>query len=822
MYSYFVLRTLVLELVEGPTLADRIAQGPIPVDEALPIAKQIAEALEAAHEQGVIHRDLKPANIKVRDDGTVKVLDFGLAKALDTSPEGDPSQSPTLTAAATQMGVIMGTAAYMSPEQARGKPVDKRADIWSFGVVLYEMLTGQRAFQGEDVSLTLASVMKSDLEVQTLPHEVPATIRTVLRQCLVKDPKKRMRDVGDVLMAMEGTFEITVSPTSVAAVSETRRGVAVPVALVLSLLAAVLGGLGVWVSLRPASAPGMPVRFTVPLPEGDQLVTGGLGSQAVLSPDGRTLVYAAVRDGVQQLYRRDLNQLEPIPISGTENGRFPFISPDGEWVGFEVNGTLRKALLAGGPSVTLYDGADRATDAYWGANDTIVFGFRGNNHPIMQVSGAGGAAQVVTTVADNEFDHRQPQLLPDGSALLFVVRDTLQQGDRIFVQDLETEDRQFLIEGTFPRYVPSGHLLFAREGAVWAMPFDIGQLKVTGDAVPAMEGVEIGGSGFAQIAVAGNGALVYVPDAAAVEDARTLVWVDREGREEPLEAEPRPYEGVRLSPDGSRVATVVAESENTDVLVYDVARGTATRLTFDPAADAYAVWSPDGQRVAFASTRESGQFNLFWKASDGTGDVERLTTSDRWHASSSWVSGQPLVYFDQFPDTFGDISALSIDGDRASELILQEPFNQNYPEVSPDGRWIAYGSNESGQSEIYVRPFPNVEAGKWQVSRDGGTRPVWAPDGRELFYLGLDFLMKVVPVESEPTFSPGIADVLFDARDNLGGTTRSLGRPYDISPDGQRFLMVKEGPASDTTSVEPGITVVLNWHQELLERVPIP
>ena len=408
-------RALVLELVEGPTLADRIAKGPISVDEALPIAKQIAEALEAAHEAGVIHRDLKPANIKVREDGTVKVLDFGLAKALDTTPRGDPSQSPTLTAAATQMGVIMGTAAYMSPEQARGKTVDKRADIWAFGVVLYEMLTGQRPFQGEDVSLTLASVMKSDLNVAVLPTDLPETLRTVIRQCLQKDTKRRVADMQDVRLAMEGEFEATVNapfePVAVPLPKVWQRPI--PSALVAAALVAVTG-LVVWTVMRPAPpTPQLRTRSTITLPANDQLAqTNRL--RLALSPDGRTLVYNAVRDGVSQLYRRELDQLDAVAIPGTENATSPFFSSEGEWLAFVSDRVLKKVALRGGPATTICDLSGGFREATWTADDTIIFGIQGSG--LLQVAGAGGEPRPFLDLEEGEDSHDTPEVLPGGRA----------------------------------------------------------------------------------------------------------------------------------------------------------------------------------------------------------------------------------------------------------------------------------------------------------------------------------------------------------------------------------------------------------------------
>ena len=814
------VRALVLELVEGPTLADRIAQGAMPIEDAVPIASQIAEALEAAHEAGVIHRDLKPANIKVRKDGTVKVLDFGLAKALDPNPEGDPSQSPTLTAAATQMGVILGTAAYMSPEQAAGQTSDKRSDAWSFGVVLYEMLTGQRLFTGETVSHVLAKVLDRELDLSALTTSTPPPIRRLLRRCLERKPKRRLSDLGEALSHLEeARAPVEEAPSAVPFVSPVvqpdRWRRALPSAGGIAL--AVATGLAVWGLTRPAPpAPRSPVRFSVSPPASDRLFVDNLRAGMALSDDGETLVYAATRDGVRQLYRRPLGQLEAISIAGTEGATNPFLSPDGAWIGFEVGGALKRMAVTGGPAATLYEGELAATDASWGTNDVIVFGLSTDGNPLMQVAATGGVAEAVTTLADGESDHRQPALLPGGTALLFTVASGT--ATSIAVKSLETGERRDLFDGSSPRYAASGHIVFARENALWAVPFDADTLSVTGDAVPVLEGVAIGTTGYAHITVAGNGSLAYVPGVAGVGQGRTLVWVDRDGREEELLAPPAPYETPRVSPDGRYVAVEVRDPENPDVMVYDLQRETPTRLTFDPGFDRDPLWSPDGRRVLFGSNRDGSSADIYAKAADGTGPVERVTTSDTDQSPVSWsADGQSLVI-----QTLGDsfnLRLVSLGGENRTEGLIETEGVDIHGRVSPDGRWMAYASTESGQFEVYVRPFPNVDDGRWQISRAGGSSPLWAPDGQELFFKGAGVSdVMAVTVETEPTFNPGNPEVLFTGQYRASAPGR--GPAWDVAPDG-RFLMIRSAGATGQAAA-PHIVVVENWVEELKRLVPVP
>ena len=816
------VRALVLELVEGPTLADRIKQGPIPVDEALPIAKQIAEALEAAHEQGVIHRDLKPANIKVREDGTVKVLDFGLAKAFQPDAS-DPglSASPTisLTAAATQMGMVLGTAAYMSPEQAKGKVVDKRADVWAFGAVFYEMLTGQKPFVGDDVSDTLALVLKFEPEWDALPDDTPPRLRQLVQTCLQKDTKHRVADMQDVRLAMEGAFETTISAPSGPTVVPRLAGWQRPVPLVLGvLLLVVLSGLAVWSLTRPAVVPPDLIRFVIAPPDTAPLNFVGDLRDLAISADGTQVVYKGPTPAGSgpRLNLRPINQVVGAPLRGGEGGVGPFISPDGEWVGFQDVGgsTLQKVSMFGGPPVTLSESPNTIYGASWGADDQIIFGTR--DAGLFRVSGGGGEPEALTMLdrEQGEGGHYWPFIIPGREAVVFVIGTgaPLSTG-QLAVLELETGDiRQLGLAGFSPHYVSTGHLVYAaQDGSVRAAPFDVDRLEVTGNPVPLIEGVSVKTSGAANFSISDNGRLVYTLGGAGGGVARTLVWVDRDGREEPAVAEPRTFTEFSLSPDGTRVAVRVIGTDGDDVWIFDLIRQTNTRLTFEDDPAVFPTWTPDGTRVAFGSP-------LAWKAADGTGEVESLSESPQTFPQA-FSPDEGVLVVETRAGGF-DLGVVALDGDGTVSLLLQEEFTEQNAALSPDGRWIAYESDETGQFEIYVRPFPDTDAGRWEVSSNGGVMAVWNPAGPELFFRGSDGLMALA-FETEPTFRPGAVTRLFDLTPySFGGTNRRLA----VDPDGQRFLLLKLATAQTGTdeATTPEITVVLNWDQELLERVPVP
>ena len=823
-------RALVLELVEGPTLADRISRGPIPLDEALPIAKQIAEALEAAHEAGVIHRDLKPANIKVKADGTVKVLDFGLAKALDPASDVDPSQSPTLTAAATQMGVILGTAAYMSPEQAKGKSVDKRADVWAFGVVLYEMLTGTRPFAGDDVSTTLARVIEREPDWDTLPVDLSGVLASFLRRCLAKEPRQRLHDVADLRLAIEGVFEPAVAGREPAATLQP-RGWQRPVPLAVIGLGLLVAGVLAGSSLlqRGGQPPPAPSRFTLTLPASDQLDPGS-GESLTLSPDGRTLVYSATGDGDRQLFRRPIDRFEATLIPGTAGAMSPVLSPDGQWVAFGngPEGTLAKVPVAGGVVQPLAQLPALLQGVDWGDDGLLVYGLFNPGSSLMQIPAAGGEPTPLFT-PDDDRQSWFPQVLTRHDTVLFTLAEvtpTSRTGELYLVDRATGEHRLVLSDAVGGRVLDTGHLVFTRAGDLWVAPFDIDRLDVVGVPVPVVEGIR--GMDYA---LSDDGSLAYV--SAGALGQRTLVWVSPDGRAEPLATPENSYVGPSLSPDGTQAAVGLADDlGNVDIWVSDLARGTLTRLTTDEGRDYSPLWTPDGRRVVFASTRE-GQPAIFWKAADGTGLAERLLTIDEADdlVPFDWSSdGGTLVFTAVFPETGGDIGVTPLDDPANWQPLLQTGADERAPAVSPDGHWLAYMSDETGRSQVYVRRFPGM-SDRQQVS--GGNRaiyPDWSDDGRELFYLssplGPPMTVERVPVDlgpgDPPSLSIGRPERLFDFWGAGYSSPRaSPSRRYDVSPDG-RILTVRLQGSAGADQQRAQINVVLNWSQELLDRVPVP
>ena len=806
-------RALVMELVEGPTLAERIAEGRVPVEEALGIARQIVDALEYAHGKGVVHRDLKPANIKLRPDGQVKVLDFGLAKALSNdSGTNDPTTSPTLTMRATQAGVIMGTAAYMAPEQARGQNVDQRADVWSFGVVLYEMLTGRHTFGGETVSDTLASVLKSDPDWSALPAETPGPVRRLLRRCLERDRKKRLRDIGDARLEIDEPAE---APAAVAAAAATsRRGLRWWNALLAAI--AMAGAAVAVLHFREAPPSPLAVRFQVAAPEkGGFPGNGGMA----LSPDGTRLAYiAADAEGTSMLWVRPLDSVSAQALPGTEGVSFlPFWSPDGHFIGFGAEGRLKKIDVSGAygasPPQTLCEAGDNILGGSWSRDGVIIFSKVSSG--ILRVPQAGGVPVSVTGPEPGQNPIR-PWFLPDGKHFLYVNR----AGDHraIFAASLDGKERKRLVEarqaGAYAAPAPgskAGHLLFLREATLMAQPLDVERLELTGEPFPVAE--RVGAYlGLPFFTVSANGVLAW--RSGGPGDRYKAVWFDRAGKaEETLGPGGIFSGGLALSPDGKRLAVAQTDQGgNRDIWIVDIARGIPTRFTFDPAIDTGPHWSPDGSRVAFTSDRGSADiFDIYQKDSSGSGTEQLLLkggTVDDWSPD-----GRLLLYSVADLKAKYDLWTFAL-SDRKRTPYLQTPFNERQGQFSPDGRWIAYISDESGQYQVYVQSFP-TGAGKFQISTGkGGAQPRWRRDGKEIFYLAPDGRLMAVDVKTAPRFEAGAPKALVDAR----MPPSALGPVwfyYDISPDGRRFLITTAGDGAAQSAPSMPINVVVNWQSDL-------
>jgi serine/threonine-protein kinase len=817
---------LVMELVEGPTLADRIQQGAIPLEESLAIASQIAEALEAAHEKGIVHRDLKPANVKIKPDGTVKVLDFGLAAILQNTTSGatDPANSPTLTIGATQVGAIMGTAGYMSPEQAVGKPVDRRADIWSFGVVLFEMLTGERLFTGETASHILADVIKGEIDFGKLPSSTPGAIRNLLKRCLDRDVKNRLQWIGEARVAISRAENEPETATSAPSRSRFRSIGWITAAVLAVIASAALWGL--WRATQPIEKPlvrldvdlgsdiSLPPPFSTPL------------STVVISPDGTRLAFvASSAGGTPRLFTRRLDQPKATELPGTTGAGGPCFSPDGQWIGFYASGKFNKISVEGSAVVPLVDVVGFPGGATWQEDGNIVLGgivSAGVGSGGLGRISSGGGAPTKVTEANAELGHVLPQSLPGGKALLFVAYPMLSANQaHIDVITLADGHRKTLVPGaTSARYLPtssgSGHLVYTNKGTLFAVPFNLDRLETRGTAVPVLDDLAYQApSGSAHFDVSRSGTLVYRKGSGTTASMTTIQWLtpagDAVGKKETLRGKPGIYESPSFSPDGTRLALTVTEQGNQDVWVYDQRRDAMTRLTAGGGTYTAAIWSPDSRYVFFGSLT-SGMFRT---RADGAGQPQPLTRSKT--AQIPWSvapDGKRLAYFEIGPrPQLWTVPLEEANGQMQAgkpEQFLKSQFADLDPEFSPDGKWLAYVSNATGSNEVYVRAFPDA-GGQWQISNNGGTQAVWSRNGHDLLYQSGDQIMAVSYTLKGDSFVPDKPRVWLA---KLGGNE------WDLAPDGKRVAVVMPVGTPEAPKQDHEVVFLENFFDYLRRRVP--
>jgi len=817
------VRFLVMELAGGEDLARRLARGPLPATEALAIALQVAEALEAAHERGIIHRDLKPANIQIAPDGGVKVLDFGLAKAFerDARDPADATRSPTLTSAGTRAGVILGTAAYMSPEQAKGRAVDRRADIWAFGCVLLEMLTGRQTFAGDSVAETLASVIKETPDWQALPANTPPSVRRLLRRCLVKEARQRLRDIGEAriliseTLAGESDETSDAGPPVVATGPPWKRRAPWAIAVLLAVALAWSWGLRRPVADGGARAQGSP-RLSMILPQDGPLFLPNLDLEMMpcfaISSSGDRVVYTAREDkerslkggGRRALRLRELGGYQAERLRGTESSELPFFSPDGRWIGFFDGGSLVKVPASGGAPVVIAENVGNGTGASWGPDGTIVFA-HSYVGPLWIVPESAGEPRPLTTLAEGERSHRFPQFLPDGRSVLFTIKPSgiVSFDDaKIAIADTRSGNHRVLAQGgTYARYLSSGHLVYARQGGLLAAPFDLDGLTVTGGAVPVLDGVIVNRvTGAALFDVSRNGTLAWVPGDYSSGPTR-LVRLDREtGKRERL-AEGQYVAAPHLSPDGLRLA-LHGPAANDQVVVLDLARGTVARVTDASTNNILPIWGPDGERIVFTTDR-SGREEIVSMPADG-GEIDTLVPPrDVPQDAYSWSPDGRLLAINVGVRSSRDIWVLDTTSGGDAVPFLQTPFDEGDPVFSPDGRWVAYSSDESGVLEVYARPYPGP-GGKIQLSTGGGFFPRWRADGTELYYQ-TETALFAVPVRWDTGLRPARPRVLFEIEAAV-----PLG--FDVSRDGRTFYVVE---LDESSWQSDRIDIVLNWTDEL-------
>jgi len=822
---------LAMELVEGEDLAERLKQGSIPVDESIAIARQIAEGLEEAHEHGIIHRDLKPANVKVTPDGKVKILDFGLAKALEADPAtsaANPqlSHSPTMSRQMTEAGLIMGTAAYMSPEQARGKPVDKRADIWAFGVVLFEMLSGRRLFSGETVSDTLAAVLREDVPWIRLPTDTPSAVVRVLRRCLSRDPKQRLHSAADLRIELDEALAGSVQEDAARGRGSTSSLWSRTPWMLAGALALVLVGV-LWRGISSPPPEAAVTRIRMQLAPDEPLATD-LGANAILSPDGRTVVVVTTTQGTgTRLSVRPLNQLDSTPLSGTEDARSPFFSPDGRWIGFGTPTRLMKVGVSGGAPVTLAEvEASPGRGATWSGNQIV---FAGINTGLFRVSDSGGEPSALTTLdaGRSERSHRWPSFLPGGKAVVFMVQHTGQDYDDADIEAVSLKDgrRTVLVRGgAFPRYAAGGHLTFVRNQVLYALRFDPERLTLEEPATPVLEGLmsytgdEASGDGSAEISFSDRGDLLYrsseVADASRGTD---LVWVDENGKETPAFHESIRVAQVEISPDGRRIAYGGRSARGQGIFIKDIDRGSLTPLSTDGAGELSPAWSPDGKRLAYSSRISDGSIRIR-AVSDGSSEIQLPVAGSPSVGPTSWLpDGSAVVAGLYFPTTLNDISLFPLDQRNPQPLVNLAGVEEQFGRVSPNGRWLTYQSDEKGQLQVFVtsllRPGPHLQA-----SLRGGGAPRWSRDGRTLYFVETADLNRPGPIMAVSVSEEG-EGLHFGPPREVSSVLQGIFEPnYDVHPDG-RILAIKRLRTDFKDADSTHAILVTGWRDELARRV---